>query len=135
VKDTVLLRKTGLETGCYNVLISQRDTDLCNENNGCATKPVEKPVQNRKDKEHRHRMMHWSFCRINNCPAHYDMPTHGKQMSADAYYGSDGEPVWDEKPRGPQHDLKLPEEDQRVRANNFVHVQDGKVNSSTARGP
>src|SRR6266849_4742365 len=53
-------------------------------------------------------MMHWSFCKIRNCPAHYDMPTFGRQMSADEYYGQDGEPVWEKRtPAHPKQDIKL----------------------------
>src|SRR5713101_6889078 len=53
-------------------------------------------------------MMHWSFCKIGNCPTHYDMPTFGRQMSADEYYGQDGEPVWEKRtPACPRQDVKL----------------------------
>src|SRR6266852_1591309 len=46
--------------------------------------------------------------KFGNCPTHYDMPTFGRQMSADKYYGQDGEPVWEKRtPARPRQDVKL----------------------------
>src|SRR5713101_7230961 len=53
-------------------------------------------------------MIHWSFCKIRNCPTHYNMLTFGRQMSADKYYGQDGELVWEKRtPACPKQDTKL----------------------------
>src|SRR5712692_5212998 len=106
VNDMVLLSKSG--NGHFDVLISHEDTVLCNEGDLYKSHPEVKPMKTRSEKEKEHWMMHWSFCKIRNCPTHYDMPTFGRQMSADEYYGQDGEPVWEKQtPAHPQQDIKL----------------------------
>ncbi len=106
VNTMVLPSKSG--NGRFNVLISHEDTVLCNEEDSYKSHPEVKPMRTRSEKEKEHRMMHWSFCKIGNCPAHYDMPTFGRQMSAEEYYGQDGEPVWEKRtPARPRQDVKL----------------------------
>src|SRR5713101_7492758 len=108
VNTMVLLSKSG--NSRFNVLISHEDTILCNEGDLYKHHPEVKPMRTRSKKEKEHQMMHWSFCKIGNCPARYDMPTFGRQMSADEYYGRDGELVWEKQALGhPQQDVKLPE--------------------------
>jgi hypothetical protein len=114
VNNMVLPSKT--VTGQFNVLISQEDTNLCNEEIVMG-QPVVKPMEMRAEKEKEHQLEHWSFCWINNCLAHYDMPTFGRQVSVNEYY-------WvkdDSKKQGPQHNLKLPEKSQNVQVNNHTH--------------
>jgi hypothetical protein len=124
----VLPSKSG--AGRFNVLISQKDTDLCNKEI-VKDQPVMKPMKTRAEKERKHRLEHWSFCRINNCLAHHDVPTFGRQVSVDEYYR-----VTDNsKKRGPQHDHKRPEgkKSQNVQANNCTS-RGVWVNSGTERG-
>jgi hypothetical protein len=83
VNNMVLLSKTG--TGQFDVLILREDTDLCNEDE-FESQPVVKSMETRSEKERKHQLEHWSFCRINNCLVHYDMLTFGKQVSMDKYY-------------------------------------------------
>src|SRR6266849_1516907 len=106
VNSMVLPSKSG--NGQFDVLISHEDTILCNEGDSYKSHPEVKPMRTRSEKEKEHWMMHWSFCKIGNCPAHYDMPTFGRQMSADEYYSQDGEPVWEKRtPARPRQDVKL----------------------------
>src|SRR5712692_6547079 len=106
VNSMALLSKSG--NGHFDVLISHEDTILCNEGDSYKSHPEMKPMRTRSEKEKEHWMMHWSFCKIGNCPAHYDMPTFGRQMSADEYYGQDGELVWEKRtPTRPRQDIKL----------------------------
>src|SRR5713101_725959 len=106
VNTMVLPSKSG--NGRFDVLISHEDTILCNEGDSYKSHPEVKPMRTRSEKEKEHQMMHWSFCKIRNCPTHYDMPTFGRQMSADKYYGQDGEPVWEKQtPAHPRQDVKL----------------------------
>ena len=106
VNSMVLPSKSG--NGRFDVLISHEDTVLCNEGDLYKSHPEVKSMRMRSEKEKEHRMMHWSFCKIGNCPAHYDMLTFGRQMSADKYYGQDGEPVWEKRtPARPRQDVKL----------------------------
>jgi hypothetical protein len=51
VNNMVLLSKTG--TGQFNVLISQEDTDLCNEEI-VMDQPAVKPMETRAEKEKKH---------------------------------------------------------------------------------
>src|SRR6266849_11207144 len=106
VNTMVLLSKSG--NGRFDVLISHEDTVICNEGDLYKSHPEVKPMRTRSEKEKEHWMMHWSFCKIGNCPAHYNMLTFGRQMSADEYYGQDGEPVWEKRtPVCPKQDVKL----------------------------
>jgi hypothetical protein len=128
VNSMVLPSKSG--TGQFDVLILQEETDLCNKEI-VMDQPVVKPMETRAVKEKKHQLEHWSFCRINNCPAHYNMPTFGRHMSADEYYQVSD----DSKKQGPQHDHKRPEgkKSQNVQANNRTS-RGVWVNSSTERG-
>src|SRR5713101_3667903 len=113
VNDMVLLSKSG--NGRFDVLISHEDMVLCNEGDLYKSYLDVKSMKTRSKKEKEHWMMHWSFCKIGNCPAHYDMLTFRKQMSADKYYGQDGELVWEKQtPAHPKQDIKLPEKSQNV---------------------
>jgi hypothetical protein len=124
----VLPSKTG--TGQFNVLISQEGTDLCNKEI-VMDQPAVKPMETRAEKEKKHQLEHWSFCQINNCLAHYDMPTFGRHVSTDEYYQVSN----DLKKQGPQHDHKRPEgkKGQNMQANNRT-PRGVWVNSGTERG-
>src|SRR5712692_10201876 len=106
VNTMVLPSKSG--NGRFDVLISHEDTILCNEGDSYKSHPEVKPMKTRSEKEKEHQMMHWSFCKIGNCPTHYDTLTFRRQMSADEYHGQDGEPVWEKQtPACPKQDAKL----------------------------
>src|SRR6266852_4788214 len=72
VNNMVLLSKSG--NGQFDVLILHEDTILCNEGDLYKSHPEVKPMRTRSEKEKEHRMMHWSFCKIGNCPC-YDRVT------------------------------------------------------------